>query len=117
MANRIGNYFGDFDERLNRATVTLGFCEAMARIHIHSGGFSQDELATIAELQIEAVKTFREADVPLPWERAHPTGRSATSRDASRPSFLVAIFVTRSSLRDPVAILARLSRCLRGRFG
>ena len=69
MTNRIGSYLWTIDERLDRALTTIGFCEAIARLHTHGGGgFRKEEFDALARLQGEAVLEFRNAGVPLPWE-------------------------------------------------
>ena len=70
MTNRIGDYLGDLSERIERASITLGFCDVVVRLHIHSGNLSKQEREALAQLQVEAVRVFRDAKVPLPWERA-----------------------------------------------
>ena len=72
MTNRIGKYTRDLDQTLDLASVNLGFCEAMVRICLQLGDFSMAEIDSLGNIQIEAVKRFREAGVPLPWERGQP---------------------------------------------
>ena len=68
MTNRIGSYLRTIDERLERASTTIGFCEAIARLYIHGGGLRKEEFDALVRLQGEAVLEFRNAGVPLPWE-------------------------------------------------
>jgi hypothetical protein len=72
MTNRIGKYTRDLDQSLDLASVDLGFCEAMVRICLQLGDLSKAEIDSLGNIQIEAVSRFREAGVPLPWERGQP---------------------------------------------
>ena len=68
MKNRVGAYLGGIAD-INRASEALAFCEAIVRIHPDPHGMANWEIDSISRLQIEAVRVFRELDIPLPWER------------------------------------------------
>jgi hypothetical protein len=67
MANRIGKYYGGLDD-IERASATLGFCVAMVRIQSNATHLKNWEIDSLSQLQCEAVRVFRERQVPLPWE-------------------------------------------------
>ena len=67
MANRIGKYYGGLAD-IDRASATLGFCVAMVRIQCNPTQFKNWEIDSLSQLQCEAVRVFREQQIPLPWE-------------------------------------------------
>ena len=42
VTNRIGDYLGDLSERIERNSITLGFCDVVVRLRIHSGNLSSN---------------------------------------------------------------------------
>ena len=69
MTNRIGRYLGNLND-VDRAADTLRFCDAIVDIHGSPRSMAAWEISELSELQIEAVKVFRNLGQPLPWERA-----------------------------------------------
>jgi hypothetical protein len=68
MTNRIGSCLGNVFEPLERASTTLGFCDAIARIHLQCCHCSTADFDDLARLEAEAVTIYRELGVPLPGE-------------------------------------------------
>jgi len=68
MTNRIGTYFGDFSKRIERAAITIGFCETMVLLHVQCTDCSTRDFDALARLEAEAITVFRELGVPLPDE-------------------------------------------------
>ena len=67
MTNRIGAFPNNvFVEPLERASATLGFCDAIARIHLQCLHCSTTDFEDLARLEAEATKVFRDLGVPLP---------------------------------------------------
>ena len=69
MTNRIKTYFGDLNERLDRAAATIDFCDTIADLFDDLTPLQTDALY---RLRGEAVMAFRRAGVRLPWEREEP---------------------------------------------
>jgi hypothetical protein len=70
MTNRIGRYLGKLED-INRAADTLRFCDAVVRLHADFRVMSSWEVKAISDMQTDAVRIFRELDVPLPWETVY----------------------------------------------
>jgi hypothetical protein len=86
MTNRIGRYLGKLED-INRAADTLRFCDALVCLHADFREMSSWEVKAISDLQTDAVRIFRELDVPLPWATVE-SQRLASKRRGAIPAWL-----------------------------
>jgi hypothetical protein len=70
MRNRIGRHFDHDLARVERAAVTIQFCDAIGRIHVQSGDRTPDTFNKLACMIREAIKVFNELGVPIPDQLA-----------------------------------------------
>jgi hypothetical protein len=86
MTYRIGRYLGKLED-INRAADTLRFCDALVRLQGDVREMLSWDVKSISDLQTDAVRIFRELDVPLPWETVE-SQRLASKRRGTIPEWL-----------------------------
>jgi hypothetical protein len=68
LTNRIGRYCGSASERVERASMMLGLCEALARLHLEARSVAAYQVAELLRMEDEAIDQYRAVKTPLPWE-------------------------------------------------